>query len=319
MRAKTLDAIRDFYTTYASVINFIGLNAILGLSLYLTLSCGLLSLANAAFMGIGAYTAALLTLKQDWPFPLAVLAGALMAMLIAIPLGIPVLRLRGVFLAISTIGFGEVTRIVINNWSLTGGALGLPHIPRETTWWQIYGLLALLLYFSWRLRGSRMGYAMEAIREDEAAARTMGINTTYYKVLTFMIGAFIAGLAGGLEAHLTNAIEPRTYGFARAVDILIYAAVGGMTSFMGPVLGAALITSIPELLRTDIFRDVGIKPGADRVIINGLILLGVILFLPRGLVSAFDRRWSLPRWRTPRGPQGEPVGGETLSGGGVAP
>ena len=95
-----LDAIRDFYDTYASVINFIGLNAVLGLSLYITLACGLLSLANAAFMGIGAYTAALLTLRQDWPFPLAVLAGALMAMLVAAPLGIPVLRLRGVFLAI---------------------------------------------------------------------------------------------------------------------------------------------------------------------------------------------------------------------------
>jgi branched-chain amino acid transport system permease protein len=154
----------------------------------------------------------------------------------------------------------------------------------------------VLLFFFWRLRGSRVGHAFEAIREDEAAARTMGINTTYYKVLAFMLSAFIAGLAGGLEAHLTNAIEPRTYGFARAVDILTYDVVGGMTSFFGPVLGAALITSIPEFLRTDLFRNLGIKPGADRVIIQGLILLGVILFLPRGLVSLFDRRWSLPRW-----------------------
>src|SRR5215207_8016956 len=225
-----LDAIRDFYTTYASVINFIGINAILGLSLYITLACGLLSLANAAFMGIGAYTAALLTLKQDWPFPLVLLAGALMAMLIAAPLGLPVLRLRGVFLAISTIGFGEVTRIVINNWDTTGGALGLPSIPQKTQWWHIYGLLVLLLFFFWRLRGSRMGYALEAIREDEAAARTMGINTTYYKVLAFMIGAFIAGLAGALDAHLVRAISPNQYGFTRAVDILIYAVVGGATS-----------------------------------------------------------------------------------------
>jgi branched-chain amino acid transport system permease protein len=296
------------------VINFIGLNAVLGLSLYITLSCGLLSLANAAFAGIGAYTAALLTLRQDWPFLPAVLAGALMAMLVAIPLGVPVLRLRGVFLAISTIGFGEVTRIVLINWEPTGGALGLPAIPQRTEWWHIYGLLALVLFFCWRLRGSRTGYAFEAIREDEAAARTMGINTTYYKVLAFMIGAFIAGMAGALEAHYVRAIEPRTYGFSRAVDILIYAVVGGMTSFIGPVLGSALITSLPEFLRTDIVRALGIKPGADRVIINGLILLGVILFMPRGLASIFDRRWSLPRWRTPRGPQGEPIGGETLSG-----
>lgn len=302
-----MDALQDFYNSYSTVINFIGLNAILGLSLYITLACGLLSLANAAFMGIGAYTAALLTLKQDWPFPLVLLAGAVMAMLVAAPLGLPVLRLRGVFLAISTIGFGEVTRIVINNWTLTGGALGLPSIPRKTEWWHIYGLLALLLFFFWRLRRSRMGYALEAIREDEAAARTMGINTTYYKVLAFMLGAFIAGLAGALDAHLVRAIAPNQYGFARAVDILTYAVVGGMTAFLGPVLGALLITSIPEVLRNDTLRDLGVKPGADRVIINGLILLLVILFLPRGLVSIFDRRWTLPRWRRPRGPEGEPA------------
>jgi branched-chain amino acid transport system permease protein len=280
----------------------------------MTLSCGLLSLANAAFAGIGAYTAALLTLRQDWPFLPAMLAGALMAMLIAVPLGVPVLRLRGVFLAIATIGFGEVTRIVLINWEPSGGALGLPSIPQKTEWWHIYGLLVLVLFFFWRLRGSRMGYALEAIREDEAAARTMGINTTYYKVLAFMIGAFIAGMAGALEAHYVRAIEPRTYGFARAVEILIYAVVGGITSFVGPVLGSVLITSLPEFMRTDAVRALGVKPGADRVILNGLILLGVILFLPRGLVSLFDRRWSLPRWRTPRGPQGEPVGAETLSG-----
>jgi branched-chain amino acid transport system permease protein len=296
------------------VINFIGLNAILGLSLYMTLSCGLLSLANAAFAGIGAYTAALLTLRQDWPFLPAVLAGAFMAMVIAVPLGVPVLRLRGVFLAIATIGFGEVVRIVLINWEPSGGALGLPSIPQKTEWWHIYGLLALVLFFFWRLRGSRMGYALEAIREDEAAARTMGINTTYYKVLAFMIGAFIAGMAGAMEAHYVRSIEPRTYGFARAVEILIYAVVGGITSFLGPVLGSVLITSLPEFMRTDAVRALGLKPGADRVILNGLILLGVILFLPRGLVSLFDRHWGLPRWRTPRGPEGEPVGGETLSG-----
>ena len=267
----------------------------------MTLSAGLLSLANAAFMGIGAYTAALLTLRQDWPFPAALLAGALAAAVVAVPLGIPVLRLRGVFLAISTIGFGEVVRIVIINAEVTNGALGLPSIPRKTEWWHIYGLLALLLFFFWRLRGSRMGYALEAIKEDEAAARTMGINTTFYKVAAFVTGAFIAGLGGGMDAHLVNAIGPNQYGFARAVEILIYGVVGGMDSFWGPMLGAALITSIPEVLRAEQIRDLGIKPGADRLIINGLILLGIILFLPRGLVTIF-------RWRPGRGlPRRVPV------------
>ncbi len=288
-----LNAISDFIQDYRTVIEFIGINAILGLSLYITLSAGLLSLANAGFMGIGAYTAALLTLRQDWPFPASLLAGALAAAVVAVPLGVPVLRLRGVFLAISTIGFGEVVRIAIINADVTNGALGLPSIPRRTEWWHIYGLLALLLFFFWRLRGSRMGYALEAIKEDEAAARTMGINTTFYKVMAFVAGAFIAGLAGGMDAHLVNAIGPNTYGFSRAVEILIYAVVGGIDSFWGPVLGAALITSIPEVLRADQIRALGIKPGADRLIINGLILLGIILFLPRGLVTIF--RWR-PRW-----------------------
>ena len=145
-----------------------------------------------------------------------------------------------------------------------------------------------------------MGYALAAIREDEAAARTMGINTTSYKVLAFRSGAFIAGLAGGLEAHRVTAIEPRTDGFRRAVDSLMDAAVGGMTSLLGPVLGAALITRIPEVLRTDTLRALGITPGADRVISNGLILLGVVLFLSRGLGTLFARPWRLPRWRRPR-------------------
>lgn len=255
----------------------------------MTLSAGLLSLANAGFMGIGAYTAALLTLKQDWPYPAALLAGALAAALIAVPLGIPVLRLRGVFLAISTIGFGEVVRIAIINTEVTNGALGLPSIPRKTEWWHIYGVLLLLIFLVWRLRRSRMGYALEAIKEDEPAARTMGINTTLYKTAAFVLGAFIAGLAGGMDAHLVNAIGPNTYGFSRAVEILIYGVVGGMNSFWGPILGALLITSIPEILRADQIRDLGIKPGADRVIINGLILLGIVLFLPRGLVTLFQR------------------------------
>jgi branched-chain amino acid transport system permease protein len=255
----------------------------------MTLSAGLLSLANAGFMGIGAYTAALLTLKQDWPYPAALLTGALASAAIALPLGIPVLRLRGVFLAISTIGFGEVVRIAIINLDITNGALGLPSIPRKTETWHIYGLLLLLLFIVWRLRRSRMGYALEAIKEDEPAARTMGINTTFYKVAAFVLGAFIAGLAGGMDAHLVNAIGPNSYGFNRAVEILVYGVVGGMNSYWGPVLGALLITSIPEFLRADQIRDLGIKPGADRLVVNGLVLLAIVLFLPRGLVTIFQR------------------------------
>ncbi len=276
----------EFYTQNSTIINFIGLNSILGLSLYITLSAGLLSLANAGFMGIGAYTGAILTIHHHWPFWGALLAGGLVAALLALPLGLPVLRLRGVFLAIATIGFGEVVRLFFVNWSYAGGALGIVGVPQKTKWWHIYLLLAVSLFFFWRLRRSRMGYALEAIRQDEPAARTMGINTTFYKVVAFVIGAFIAGVAGSLQAHLRFIVDPSDYGFSRAVDILVYAVVGGMNIFIGPVLGAGLITILPEALRH--LKPLGIQPGPDRQLVSGIVLLLVILFLPRGLVSLFQ-------------------------------
>jgi branched-chain amino acid transport system permease protein len=276
--------VEDFLAAYGSALTFIGINAILALSIYVTLACGQLSLANAAFMGLGAYTAALLTLRLDAPFPLALLAGGGLAALVALPLGLPVLRLRGVFLAIATIGFGEVVRVIaINATDLTRGASGLAAIPVKTEGWHLALTLALLGYGFWRLRGSRLGYAFEAIREDESAARTMGIDTARYKLTAFVASAFIAGLAGGFFAHVSNAIAPRDFGFTRAVDILIYAIVGGSGAFAGPILGAALITVLPELLRH--LKVVGIEPGAATVFANGLILLLVILFLPNGLIA----------------------------------
>lgn len=282
------EAIAGFYQTYSTDINRVGINAILGLSIYITLACGMLSLANAAFVGIGSYTAALLTVRGHWPFGMVLIAGGLVAALISIPLGLPVLRLRGVFLAISTIGFGEVVRIFFVNWSFAGGALGLVGIPQETAWWEIYVVLGLVLYALWRLRGSRAGYALEAIRQDEAVAQTMGINTIFYKMLAFVLGAFIAGIAGSLEAHLFFIVDPSGYGFARAVEILTYAVVGGMGLPAGPVLGATLVTLLPELLRN--LAGLGISPGAVRQFVNGVILLVVILFLPGGLIALVDGR-----------------------------
>src|SRR5436190_7678005 len=173
----------DLFLAYESLIAFVGINGLLALSVYATLSCGQLSLANAGFMAIGAYTGALITLKAPGiPFVAVLAAAALAPAVIAVPLGLPVLRLRGVFLAIATIGFGEVVRLGFVNWDYTNGALGLVAIPQKTGLWTVYVALAFALYVLGRLRGSRPGYALEAIREDEPAARTMGIPTTRYKV-----------------------------------------------------------------------------------------------------------------------------------------
>jgi branched-chain amino acid transport system permease protein len=287
-----MDALRDLLLAYESLAGFVGLNALLALSVYATLSCGQLSLANAGFMAIGAYAASLLTMRAGWPFAASLAAGTLLPALVAVPLGLPVLRLRGVFLAIATIGFGEVVRLALVNWDYTEGALGLVGVPQKTPLWLVYACAAAVLFVLWRLRGSRAGYALEAIREDEAAARTMGVDATRYKLAMFVGGAAIAGLAGGLEAHLTFMVAPGGYGFGRAVDMLVYAVVGGAGVFYGPVIGAAFLTVLPEALRA-LGAWAGIPAGPLRLFLNGVILLVVILFLPNGLAS-------LPRWTRER-------------------
>jgi len=274
-----------------SVLQLIAINSLLALSIYLTLACGQLSLANAAFMGIGAYVSATLTLKAAWPFWAVLLAAVVAPMLVATLVGLPTLRLRGVFLAIATIGLGEVLRVVVIN-KATGGAEGISGIPVKTQNWHLVAALLVAIYLTWRLRGSRMGYAFEAIREDETVARTMGINTTYYKLIAFVLSAALAGLAGALKAHLFRAITPGDYGFVLAVDILTYAVVGGSTSFLGPILGATLLTELPELLRSSLVRGVvNLQAGWQTLLLNGVILLLVILFLPNGLISLFARNW----------------------------
>ena len=272
-----------------TVLQLMAINCLLALSIYLTLACGQLSLANAAFMGMGAYLGASLTLNGNWPFLPTLLAAMVVPMAAAAIVGLPTLRLRGVFLAIATIGLGEVLRVIIVN-NAPGGAEGISRIPVKTANWHLLVALAGTLYLTWRLRGSRMGYAFEAIREDETVAKTMGINTTAYKLAAFVLSAAIAGLAGALKAHLFRAITPGDYGFVLAVDILSFAVVGGSSSFLGPVLGAVLLTVLPELLRSQLLRGVvNIQAGWQTQLLNGVILLLVILFLPNGLISLFTR------------------------------
>ena len=279
-----MESVAELYSTYQSTIAYVGLNALLALSVYATLSCGQLALSSAGFAAIGAYAAAILTLNFQVPFPLALLAAVLLPALVAVPLGLPVLRIRGVFLAIATVAFGEVVRLGLVNWDYVNGAQGLVAIPQKTSLWMIYLAVALALVLFWRLRGSRWGFALEAIREDEAAARTMGIHTTLYKLAMLVVGAALAGLAGALEAHFSFMVAPNGFAFGRVVDMLVYAVVGGTVAYHGPVLGAAFLTVLPEILR-EVAPLLGIEPGPLRALVNGVVLLLVILFLPNGIVS----------------------------------
>jgi branched-chain amino acid transport system permease protein len=276
-----MDEIGDFLSAYSTLIALVGVNALLALSVWLTLYAGQLTLGNAAFMGIGAYVSALLGRHLGTPFPIALVVGAIAAGATAAPLGLTVFRLRGVYLAIATLAFGEVVRVVLLATPITGKGQGLNGIPPKTELWHIYLSLAVVAYVLWRVQGSTVGRAWAAIREDETAAASQGIRVRRYKLGAFVAGALLAAWAGGLSAHLTFSIEPNDFAFTRAVQILVFAVVGGIPNPLGPISGAALLTALPELLR----------PLKDyRDILQGLILLLVIIYLPRGLMTIAQLR-----------------------------
>ena len=279
-----MEYLLQFYAIYGSLISFIGINALLALSMNVTLSAGMLSLGNAAFAAVGGYTAGILSVHFKLPYVVSLTGGVCTAGLVGLVIGLPVLRLRGVFLAMATLAFGEVVRLAAVNLDITGGAEGLTGIPNVTKTWMIYLALAGTAYFIAVLRHSRLGWGLVSMREDETAAGSLGIHITYYKVVAFVVGAMIAGLAGGMYAHLNYLITPRDYGFFIAVDLLIYNIVGGLGVWYGPILGAAMLTALPEVL-----RGVGVAAGPIRMGINGLILLLVILFLPNGLASLLSK------------------------------
>lgn len=265
----------SFWATYNTLVLSIGTNVLLALSIYLTLSCGLLTVANAAFMAIGAYSSALLTLHTGAPFFLALVLGSLLPALVALVIGRPTLKLSGVYLAMATLAFGEVVRIaILNTEDLTGGALGLNGIPQLTSWVSIAVAVFGAVYVLLRSARSRLGRTMAAIRQDEVATEVIGINVRAYRLFAFVMGAALAGLAGGFNAHFTFFISPNEYGFDRGVEILAMGVLGGTGSPWGAVLGGILITLLPELLR-------GL--GDYRPLVNGIILILIILYSPQGL------------------------------------
>jgi branched-chain amino acid transport system permease protein len=278
------DSLDSFWAIYSNLVLTLGTSSLLALSIYLTLSCGMLAMANAAFMGIGAYASALITMQAGLPYPVAMAGGALAPAVVAYAIGKPTLRLSGVYLAMATLAFGEVVRIaILNTEAWTGGALGLNGIPQLTQPWHVAAVLIGVLLLLQRLRHSRTGRAFEAIKEDETAAGLMGIDVAGHKLAAFVLGAAIAGLAGTLNAHLTFFIGPNEFGFDRGVEILTMTILGGIQGLAGPVLGAVIVTLLPEVLR-------GLQDW--RLMANGVILVIMVLFLPRGLWDpARLRRW----------------------------
>lgn len=266
---------------------FVGINIIMTLGLNLiTGVTGQLSLGHAAFMSIGAYASAIATVNFHVPFLPGVMIGGLLAALFGIIIGFPTLRLSGDYLAIATLGFAEIVRVQFTNMKITNGAIGFLGIKGSTTFPIVMTIAVLVIIAMVWLKESRNGRAMLAVREDETASASVGINPTLYKIQAFAIGAFCAGVGGALFAHTTTFIQPTDFGFLKSIDLLCIVVLGGLGSIPGTIISAAVLTSFPELLRS---------LSNYRMMTYGLLLIVIMIFRPYGLMGQVNFRQAVRR------------------------
>ncbi len=272
------------------VLLVVGIYIILAVSLNVATGyLGQLPLGHAGFMAVGAYTSALFTKYSTLPagvsFALGLLLGALMAGLFGVLIGIPALRLAGDYLAILTLGFGEIIRITLNNiddvlgFNLFYGSKGLKNIPKYSSYISVFSCVVISCFFIHTKLKSRLGRAVLAIRDNAIAAESCGIQTTYYKVMAFAFSAAFAGLAGGLYAGYLGVLAPSNFGFMKSIEILVMVVLGGMGSMLGSILSATVLTILPEALRS--FSDY-------RMVIFSLVLILMMIFRPGGLLGSYD-------------------------------
>jgi branched-chain amino acid transport system permease protein len=281
---------------YLDIVLTAGISVILAVSLNLVNGhTGQFSLGHAGFMAVGAYGAAVVSLQlgpqlatilgssgtgEGVAFLIALVTGGLAAALCGWIVGVPSLRLRGDYLAIVTLGFNEIIRVVLQNTTpdgVFGGALGLGGIPASTSIFWAFGAAAICIYVVTTMIGSTWGRGFLAVRDDEIAAGSMGINTTRYKVTAFVVGAFFAGVGGGLYAHQKGAINPEGFNFLKSVDVVVMVILGGMGSTVGVILAAIVLTVLNEYLRD--FEQY-------RMIIFSLLLIVMMIVRPQGLLPA---------------------------------
>ena len=284
------------YYVHIGVLSLLHILLALGLNLVAGYA-GQLSLAQAAFFGIGAYVSALLMLNLHWSFWLAAPMGALAAGLVAVGIGLPTLRLKGPYFVISTMGFGEIVRLVFLNWeSVTRGPNGLPGIPapdpislgvmtltfesRVENYYLILAVLLVVLVLYYNLVHSRIGRALRAIRNDYIATQVMGIHVAFYRILAFGVGAALSGLTGALYAGYIRFISPDTFTIGESINILIMMVIGGMGTISGPIIGAVFITYLLETMR--VFAEY-------RLVIYGLLMFLVILYMAHGIAGMLKK------------------------------
>lgn len=256
----------------------INLMAVLGLSL-LTGFTGMFSFGHAGFMAIGGYTSAMMTVNFGWPFIPALLMGALAAALVSALIGKLTLNLKGDYFCIATLGFGEATRLVLDNVQYFGGARGWPGIPHYTNLLNVVLINIVAIYILASLIRSRHGRNMIAVREEELASQIVGINVFKYKLISLMISAAYAGVAGGLLGHYMTFLQPKMFSLVKSTELTIIVIFGGLGSISGSVLGALVLTSLPEILRSF---------SQWRLVIYGLSVIIIMISRPEGLMGGYE-------------------------------
>lgn len=256
----------------------INLMTVLGLSL-LTGFTGLFSFGHAGFMAIGGYATAMMTVNFGWPFIPALMVGGLAAALVSAFIGKLTLNLKGDYFCIATLGFGEAIRLILDNVQVFGGARGWPGIPNYTSIWNVIGINIIAIIVLANLIRSRHGRNMIAVREEELASQIIGINVFKYKLTSLMISASYAGIAGGLMGHYMTFLQPKMFSLAKSTEMTIIVIFGGLGSLSGSVLGALVLTSLPEILRAF---------SQWRLVCYGLAVIFIMISRPEGLMGGYE-------------------------------
>ncbi len=321
-----LDSLFDGYTR--SLLIFAGINVIAAYSFYAPYKTGQVSLGQAGFMAVGAYTSAIMTQKFGMPIAPSLAVAGVLTGILGVAVGFPALRIKGIYLLLLTLGFSEIITVVALSWDYVGGAQGFPNIafnPFSLDY--VAASVAVLIFFFARLERSSLGRAMDSIHQDETAAEVMGVDVVRTKLFAFGLGAVIAGVAGALFAHQATYLDSNTFGIMASVEVLMFVVVGGGSTYWGPFVGAVVLNAIPEILRSlrdwldlvpvswtnfypmnnvyDFLHNFLDFENAKRLIAFGLILIVMMIFRPDGLVTRDSLRHLLRplqfwRWSTRR-------------------
>lgn len=272
----------DYLLSYASVLDHVLIYTLLAMSQAVVLRAGTFSIGPAAFAAVGAYASAVLAVTHGWPAPLAIASGTLLAGVLSALMAYPLSRLRGVFQALATLALVQVMVTIAQNWdSVTNGVLGISGIPKAATTGRLLLIVALCMLLTWTLGRYGLGRAMDVIRADETVAVSLGIRVAWHQRLAMVLSGLLAGLAGALHAFNSYAISPEEFGFGMLVHTLAAAVLGGATSIWGPLVGSAVLTTLPEFVR--VFADY-------RGVVQGALLMVIIIYLPHGIADTL-RSW----------------------------